>query len=1082
MTRQEDRLLVQTQLGVNLVVEAGAGTGKTTLLIERLCLCVLAQGTPVEKLVALTFTDKAAAEIKSRFVAKLQQLLQLLHSDETEETLCQKNDTLQRLLKHFRVKKEDLITRAETTLARLDRAAIGTIHSFCADILKAFPLEAGLAPNAQIDTGQKARQLFEIRWNRFLDQELGLSATRAAQWKRVLAEISLPQLKAFAQELSRLTPVEYNYFSHAEKLADFFLRKADRAQQLYAFYAPEGKKPRALEKALSWAALSLQRTASFLRNTPLPPVPNDPPALPSAGYKDWDAQDTDEAKAIVQLAQAVTPEKQTVFLEAYQLVHTLAQEVHTYCQEAGILSFDDLIIKTRNLLQQNLYVRRLLKEKTEALFIDEFQDTDPLQGELLFFLCEKKTGTAATWKEVELEPGKLFVVGDPKQSIYRFRGADITAYEQFTGLMLKQGGHKCFLRRNFRSQPDIIEATNQICSRAMVQETSFQPAYEPIFTPLSASGPAVEWLFIRPDPAAPAQADDFRQNQAEQMARWITENVGKLTLADGRKLCLQDIAVLMRAGTTLSIYTDALRRHGIAFNTETDKDFFRKQEINDLLLLLRAIADPEDKIALAGVLRSPLGGLTDDELFQLGRQHFSAEAVEASAKAAPCFQLIKRFSQLSGRLSLQMLVQKLLDETFLPEACAAAYDGERTLAYLHQFAAWAAQYETENDTPLLPFLAELQRRLAENPEDLTLPPATEAKEAVSLLTVHKAKGLEFPVVLLADLSRKELAGASRPPTHLFSWQYGMYGLRAGKISDVNLSFLEEEQKKHSRCEEIRILYVALTRAKEKLILVADGRTSAGKSVTPFAAAGLFPDGEADTLTSPDKQLTLPVNHHLYLQPKTFKYNQAAAKQTETNLSEPALTAWQQQYASRSQAYQSLRQQTVSFAPSEGNTPLFGQAQQQGAELGSICHRALEILLTASATDVSSACAQAARLCAAPDRQAEAAALVAPFVKSDFFQSLLLCKLIACEMPFSRLLADGNTQNGIMDAVVETQDGEIWIVDYKTDSIAPGQEQETLTQKYQSQLESYRQAAQQIFPQKPVRCFAVFIRTFAAAEL
>ena len=1071
---QEDRARVLTQLGINMVVEAGAGTGKTTLLIDRLCLCVLVQKIPVEKLVALTFTDKAAAEIKTRFMTKLQQLVHAIRTGT-------KDRTLNLVREQFGLKDDDIITRCENTLARLDRASIGTIHSFCAEILKAFPLEAGLAPNAQIDTGQKARYLFEVRWNHFLDEELGLEATRGEQWKTVLPEISLPQLKDFAQELSRVMPVEYNYFAQADFLARFCQTKSARAQALYNLYVAEGKKPRALEKALQWAAISLQRTAAFLTQTPVPPKPEeDCPNVGSASYKNWDPQDTEEAKSIIGFAQAVTPEKQTLFLTAYQLVLPLAQQVRNDCQAAGVLSFDDLIIKTRNLLQQNLYVRRLLKEKFDALFIDEFQDTDPLQGELLLFLAEVKPGTAARWDEVQLQPGKLFVVGDPKQSIYRFRGADITAYDKFTQHILSQKGEKCFLRQNFRCKPDIIEVTNRVCSQAMVQEDSFQPAYEPIFTPDTTRAQAVEWLYIQPDPSGAAGADDYRHNQAERMAQWIKENVGKLQLAEGRPLALRDIAILMRAGTTISIYMDALRRYGLAFNTEVDKDFFRKQEINDFLLFLRAVADPSDTIALAGVLRSPFGGLSDEELLQLGQQHFAQPALEAHPKAAPCWQLIKHFSKQVGRVSLQTLMQTILSDTFLPEACAAAYEGERTLAHLHQFASWAAQYEFESGGTLLSFLADLQSRLAENPDELALPPATETRDALSLLTVHKSKGLEFPVVILADIPRKEVAGASRPATHLFAWQYHMYGLRAGKISDVHLAFLEEEQKKHSKCEEARILYVALTRSKEKLLLLSDGRDGAGKTILPFAAAGLLPDGTVSILTGNDHTLSLPVHAFAYCPPKDFKYKQVVSRQDVPDEAPEALAGWHRQYEKRQADYQYLLQHPK-HTPSEGGEWL-SEAQQQAAELGTICHRALEKLLGEHETDVAAACAQAAHASGAPARQPEVLELITSFVESPLFKQLKQHKLLACEMPFSRVLADGTTQNGVMDAVLQTPAGEIWVLDYKTDRVSSGQEEALVEAKYHAQLDSYQTAARQIFPQQRVRCFAVFVRTFAAVEL
>ncbi len=1069
---REDRTRVQTQLNVNQVVEAGAGTGKTTLLIDRLCLCVLAQATPVEKLVALTFTEKAAAEIKTRFIFKLQQLVAAVRNQGQDRTL-------QLLREHFNVPDQELAARAEQALLRLDRAAIGTIHGFCGEILKMFPLEAGLSPNAQIDSGYKATQIFEEHWNRFLDKELGINAPQADVWKRVLAEISLSDLQLFAQELCAVKPVAYDYYSHTRLLANECAQKAQRLNELYAFYVKEGKKPRNIEKALMWAATSLKRTECFLQGKPFPPAPNEECPTPSA-CKDWNAEDFEEAKNLIGFAQKVTPEHQQIFLAAYHLLSPLAQTVRLAYEEQGVLGFDALIIKTRNLLQQNLYVRRVLKEKWDALFIDEFQDTDPVQGELLLFLAEEKSAAATRWQEVRLQPGKLFVVGDPKQSIYRFRGADITAYELFTDLILKQGGEKCFLQTNFRSEPEIIETANQICSRAMVQQSAFQPAYVPIFTDKPARGQAVDWLFITPPAEGKPSADELRHNQAEQLARWICENVGKLTLKDGRLLSFGDIALLTRVGTTSRIYTDALRRYGVPFNTDTDKDFFHKQEINDLLLLLRAAADPEDKIALAGVLRSPLGGLTDEELYQVVKTGaLDIHSLLNNPQTKPVAACLQEVHHWAGRMPTAALVRKVLEDTFLPEVCAAAYDQERTLAYLQQVATLAEQYEAQNGSHLIGFLTDLQTRLAENPDLLTLPPADESADAVSVLTVHKSKGLEFPVVLLADLPRKESAASVRPAQHLFSWQYNMYGLRAGKICDVNLAFLEEEQKKHSRCEEIRILYVALTRAKEKLVLVADGRTGAEKTAAPFVAAGLWPDGKTPQVITPDGSFHIPVEYKAYVAPQDFLYRTHNIK-AETSQFTPDFSAWKQAYEKRKTAYDQLRASAQKRTPSELESALLSPQQQSGAELGTVCHKALELRVSGVLTDVTAACEKAAAQCGAPARAQEAIELLEPFAKSALFQEILACKLLACEMPFSVCLPDGNTQNGVMDAVLQTPQG-IWVLDYKTDQVASGGEAALFAQKYQAQLAQYRQAAQKIFPNQAVKVSAVFVRTFAAVE-
>lgn len=1067
MLREESRLQAQTLLGTNLVIEAGAGTGKTTLLIDRLCLCVIAQGVPVEKVVALTFTEKAAAEIKTRFLFKLQQVSQAI-SNKTYDR------TLELLRTHFAVKDSDLSARAEQALARLDRACIGTIHSFCAEILKMFPLEAGLSPHAQIDTGYREAQLFESSWNRFLDAQLGTQATHKEQWKQLLAHFSLEDLKAFAQLLSAVKPVEYDYYAHRRLLANECAQKAQRLEELYAAYMPPGKKPRNLEKALLWAAQSLKNTQIFLQRTSataqeeLCPAPN--------WCKDWDAEDFEQARGLIEFAQQVTVQKQQLFLAAYELISPLAQELRRAYEQEGLLSFDELIIKTRNLLQNNLYVRRVLKEKFSVLFVDEFQDTDPVQGELLLFLAEQKQGTASSWQEVKLEPGKLFVVGDPKQSIYRFRGADITAYELFTDLILKQGGQKCFLQNNFRSTPEIIEVANQVCSRAMVQQAAFQPAYVPIFTDQAAVVDSVEWLFITsPQEQAPG-ADDFRHNQAEQIARWIKEQVGHMVLKDGRVLTYQDIALLTRVGTTSRIYTDALRRHGIPFNTQADKDFFRKQEINDLLLLLHVVADPDDCIAWAGVLRSPLGGLTDQELYEVTQAGpLTLQGLLANPLTALLAQKIQYFHQLAGRISLHELIEKIFDETFFLPGVVAAYEQERSLAYLQQFASLVQQYSGELST----FLTEIKKRLSQTPDMFFLPPADESADAVSMLTVHRSKGLEFPVVILADLSRKETGGNVQPPDHLFSWQHQMYGLRVGKIRDVNLAFLEEEQKKHSCCEEVRILYVALTRAKEKLLLVADGRVGGEKGAAPFVSAGLYPQPGIEQLVLADSNLKLPVRYVPYFPPSEFIYQPGSqAAQALPALGD--LTRWSKEYQTRLQRYEELQHTAQKHAPSEGDTALLAVQQRQAAELGNVCHRALELMLTTPTQTVDGACEQAVQMLGAYDRAQEACALLNPFIKSDMFAQIRAGQVLACEMPFTRLLADGTPQTGRIDVVLKTSQG-IWIIDYKTDQVATGKEQELFEEKYKEQLRAYRQAAEQLFPEQKVRVSAVFIRTFAAVE-
>ena len=1076
MSFTEDRLKAQTLMGVNIVVEAGAGTGKTTLLIDRLCLAVLAQNTPVEKLVALTFTEKAAAEIKTRFVAKLQNLVAAIKQDTKDETLS-------RLREYFpEVKPEVLVARAEAALSRLDRASIGTIHGFCADILKSFPLEAGLSPNAQIDAGQKAAQLFNARWNVFLDSELGVNAPRSAQWKQVLAEISLTDLKNFAAELCSGKIESYDYYAHHKLLAASCLEKSARAQKMAESFSAGIKKPRKVEKMLLWAAGSLKRTADFLKGESPAEAEGEYVKLSSGDQaKGWDDDSFEEACALIDFAGKTTPEKQRIFLAAYGLVKDVTALIRQDYAREGLLSFDDLIVKTRNLLLQNSSVREQLKTKFDVLFIDEFQDTDPMQGELLLFLAEAKNECAPRWQEVRLEPGKLYVVGDPKQSIYRFRGADITAYELFTDLILRQGGKKCFLQENYRSTPEIVETANSVCSRAMIQQTAFQPAYVPIYTSKTVRNDAVEWLFV-PAPAGKLPStEEFRDNQAQRIADWISQNVGVFTLANGSKLQYKDIALLTRAATTASPYTEALRRRGIAFNVETDKKFYRKQEISDFLNFLRAAADPDDKISLAGVLRSPLFGFTDEELYQAAKRgELSLYARPTEEKLSRAYALLNKYSRLAGRRGLKDFLTDILEDTFLPEACAASYEGERTLGNLKRLIGLADGYAADGPASLSQFLAEVQSLLEEHPDRLGASTADDALDAVSVLTVHKSKGLQFPVVILADMTKKDSASSSDPVPHIFSWQYNMHGLRVGKICDVNLAFLEEEQKKHGKCEEVRVLYVALTRAKEKLLLIADARKGALKAAAPFSAAGLFPDEETLPKTLSDGDLTVPVCYQAYEPPENFRYRHseyAANRETAQNIAH-----WRTVYEARSARYQKRLKEDQLRAPSEMLDPnLLTEEQRAGAELGTVCHRALELML-AQKESPERAVVVAAAQCAVPYRAKEALEVLSPFARSPLFGELAACRVLACEMPFSYLEENGEVESGVMDAVLEGVDKRVWIVDYKTDKVRPGQEQALLDKKYRLQLAVYRRAAEKIFPGRTVRCSAVFVRTFAAVDL
>lgn len=1148
------RFTAQTELTRNLVVEAGAGTGKTTLLITRLCLAILVQKVPVERLVAMTFTEKAAAEMKTRLVSALHEIIDSLHTPRApqpnenltagEEILLLARTYFQ-TVPRFAFTAQDLLARAEAALTYIERANIGTIHSFCADILKQFPLEAGLPPNAEVDTGPKLAYEFEKHWHHFLETEMGENAPHAAKWKMALEAVTLSEIKNFAQELCDGKAENYRYGAYAEKTALLCQQKITRCEEILA----SKKKKNALTGKLEMAAESLKRSILYLKHQPfeekslalgdaLRVVPS------SVIYAGWTAEEQNEAYALVRFARDLFPERQRVFTTVYELVQPLVERVRAEFIRNGNLTFNDLIIKTRNLLQCNLSVRRLLKERFDVLFVDEFQDTDPLQGEIFLFLAEKKNSFAPHWQQVDLEEGKLFVVGDPKQSIYRFRGADIEAYTSFTDLIIANGGQLCTLENNYRSVPAIVHFANAACEPVMQQQVSYyakgpsvtksfyQADYKPI-EPTRAqpeSSASVEWLFV--EQSAAASAEEYRQNQAAAIAQWIHENVGRLKLSDGRTLAYKDVTLLFRSLPAAHIYTRIFRHAGIPFHVEADRDYFRKQEVNDLLNVLRLTVNPYDAVALTGVLRSPWQGFTDEEIYKAAQEGtLNLLKTPSDVRLAACYARLRQLVKSAARQNVPAFLDELFYSRFFAPACAAAYEGEKTLDILNHLAQIAQDYTDKMPVSAEQFLAYLEEMLAEVPEQLTPSLPSGEQDVVTVMTVHKAKGLAFPVVIFADLSKASSHGDGN--SHLFGWRENIHGLRVGDIKDAAMPFLEEEQHKHEACEEMRILYVALTRAREKLLLVGNEiklkEVFALKTLSDaLAEARLFPSknlikqrqaereaweklaakAQKEGLPAPVKERTLadeilcywsekeqgfkkgnlfvPVLFLEYTEPeailsRVYAYNRSSGG---AYLNEADAAAWRKADLARQEAYEQLVAGQKAAPSARAEESAFYPKQGAAMAVGTLCHHALQWLFSRHpanpAEELDVAINYAAQAASLPEYKEEAQTVLARFVQSAIFKQLYDCQTLACEMPFS-FMEQGQPVEGVMDLVLRKPDGNILIVDYKTDTVSAGRAKEQ-AEKYRAQMAVYRAVGERVFAPASVQSRVVFVRSGETVDL
>ena len=394
------------------------------------------------------------------------------------------------------------------------------------------------------------------------------------------------------------------------------------------------------------------------------------------------------------------------------------------------LDFMDLLLRASDLLAGNPAVARRLGERFRHIFVDEFQDTDPLQAGVLRAIA------------ADAVPGRLFVVGDPKQSIYGFRRADIQVYRKFREGMVDAGGEDVPLTRNFRSRPDLLATLSGLFSRVLSGGEDFSPAYAHVEADRNDPGEGHPVSLYRLDPAV---------DEAEFLAALVGRIVGSVKVRDRggveRPASFRDIAVLYRSdasGEVLSGYRAALAAAGIPHVVPSRKGFFLRQEIQDLRMVLSAVDVPADRSARHAAMKTIFFGLSDEEILPL----YGEDPAAVPARAREAVALLSRLSARRGRASLPDLLATLYGETGVDFVAARIPDGERIVRNLSKAAEMARAFEWGGAGSLKLFLAEIRRKAAEGREEDEVPDFEEGEDAVRLSTIHGAKGLEFPVVIL----------------------------------------------------------------------------------------------------------------------------------------------------------------------------------------------------------------------------------------------------------------------------------------------------------------------------------------------
>jgi ATP-dependent exoDNAse (exonuclease V) beta subunit len=793
----------------SLLVEASAGTGKTHAIIEAILeVCVRREPRlPLTRVAAVTFTEKAASELQER----LRDRLAGVASSSTESDRDRRN--------------------ARDGLEELDRAQVGTIHAFCSSLLRERPIEAGLVPNFEMLLPEASTALARLVWEDWWRREAE-ERPDGALGRALVAGMKITG----GQKEFTITALAAALYDKRARLDGGNLPSADARPVL----AAAGRlRERAMElgreaaEAKNPAAATLSEIVSWLDA-----LPDDLPAIRALrssaptirfarGWKEAsDAIDRWRRKEYTKFLESLPGTESWPIL--VDLLHRLVDDPGGYLEAVSrrkrresLLDFDDLLLTARDLLRHSSPARSHFRERYAFIVVDEFQDTDPVQMEIILRLAHAEGGETE-WTHLTPQPGRLLLVGDPKQSIYRFRRADLETYSLVRDLM---GDDREVFVANRRSVPPILEWINATFSEAMAPPVKpFEAPYSPVDpwdAPQMPAGKRV--VYLDPPPDWRAGEDNWRRDEAKAIAAFLADTLERRVLPVGsgeRTAVPGDVAVLVRSNEAIGIVQEAVIDAGLDAVIEGGLDFFQREEPAAVLATLRALDNPHDPIALYASLKSFLFALSDEELFlahEGGAIFDYLRADHASGPLRDALDLLQRLHRdREARPASETIVDLYAATGALVKARARRVGGLQAQANLHQLASLARSLETSaiSFASVVRGLESVQNTDASEPRAFE-----ESGDAVRILTVHKAKGLEFPVVVLAGFG-----SGSRPQSEglLIPFREGPWAasIRMGTetIASPDYDFIRRADDDRDWAEVRRLLYVGATRARDWFVL------------------------------------------------------------------------------------------------------------------------------------------------------------------------------------------------------------------------------------------------------------------------
>jgi len=832
----------------SVVVDASAGTGKTWLLVQRALWFVLKRGVPMRRMVMLTFTEKAAREMGTRLRVALQRVVAAPARDGLpEEAAPLAGDESLAALQG----------RARTALDDFQHAHISTIHSFAADVLRLFSAEAGVDPTFAVDEGPRFAGLVDDEWDTFLSRELGPEASpaRRKDWLALLERVKLEDIEDLAKGLAsfrvNLDGLPDPARPAAGEVPEPVRHWLEKIIAACAEMARGGSGPDGGGEVPGFVSALRDAARSFLDSRKAPGAVIGQLLEEAEEFRrpeKWEGFSTGAAERGAWLARQASalrhvPGEGLVFA-ALALLAPFARSARSVLLVRGYVPFDGLLSLARDLLRDRPEVRRALKARFDAVLVDEAQDVDPLQLEMILYLAEETGGSARDWRKVRLEPGKLFLVGDPKQLIYGWREADMGAYGKVAELAEKSGAERLVLSASMRSHEAIIGFVNA-AGPALFSAGSSVP-YQPLEPgpPRAGRHPHPRVVVRR---AGAHEGEKSEEADARAAAEWIRAAVERGTPPG-------QIAVIARKAGWMSAQAEALRAEGVPVTIEEERRFFLRTETADLHNILALLADPADTVALAGALRGPWGGLDDDQLIRWfaawsagpERTFARMEALAGTKGLPPTLPaLVRTLAALSrnlqsvpGRVAVERLWRALSVDALAAESGRTG--AREAVARLKRMLG--DLLESRGVSGTLDALAqgrESERAFELGPDRAPRLPAPAGTDAVRLMTIHQAKGLEFPVVVLAGGAQRDAPDSPAKTAHLEDWTAGLAGaaIKAKGSKDAILTlegaWIAAEKAEKGREEERRILYVALTRARDVLVVIRPYDKDGGPEKAPF---------------------------------------------------------------------------------------------------------------------------------------------------------------------------------------------------------------------------------------------------------